>query len=409
MEISRRDEQGRVLAPPSTTYAWIHKIPEVQNFLDTYQEKTVRNYKSVLGEFLTWTEKDVQELLALDERNARNIVLSFIAHKRQTAPGRLTVIFNALTQWYLYHGKKLLWIRGQKIRHSPIKPKHTPSNDEVWRIAEASMASSRPRTPRNKAMILYDFVTGMRSNAMLSSRWGLLKGYSEDDCPIPIKVWCDSYYHTLGKNNVWVIDDKLTNYNYDHIYTFMAREAFVLLQEHRDWMRQKFGFDAIADDKPMFTSLGCHTDSREQLAYSSWWDLWKIGLRLTPIKPETCAPHSLRRSFKSVCKKAGVDFEAREAMMGHTLPGSSGKYWDNHDPDMVVSEYLKCDWSSAGTYKPTKVEKEIERLRQEKELLEQRVRDLEGGNQNSMEKKIEERILAKMKAMYALKMKEVAE
>jgi hypothetical protein len=238
------------------------------------------------------------------------------------------------------------------------------------------MRGSRPANPRNKAIVLFGFMTGMRRNAVQSALCGMVKGYSEEDCPIPIQVHSEDFLPLLGHNNkVWATDDKLKSNNYDFIFTFLDKEGFLAIQDYLEWRKRIYG--SIEDDEPLFAKLGSYAYKQLGLSGVELWRIFKQGLRTTSINPTSCSFHSLRRAFKKVCIKGGVDYEAREAMMGHKVPGSAKSYWDNHDLEMVRKEYLKCDWSSTGTHQVSRIQKELEEMKMQNMVLTEKVMMLE--------------------------------
>ncbi|GEM_PF-6834717 len=385
---------------PGTTnpnFFWIERIQEVKDFLDSYPKNTRRAYRTILTEFLVYSELNMQELLTLDDHEIKSTIKAACARKRETAPAQAWRFFVCLNSFFDYHDRRLHWKRNEKIRNVVVKARYTPSSDEVWRIAESSMRGSRPTNPRNKAIILFGFMTGMRRNAIQSSLCGMMKGYSEGDCPISIQVHSENFLPLLGHNKkVWAIDDKLKSNNYDYIYTFLDKEGFLAIQDYFRWRKRIYG--SIEDKEPLFAKLGSYAYKQFGVSGVELWRIFKHGLRTTNIDPKTCSLHSLRRAFKKVCIKAGVDYEAREAMMGHKVPGSASSYWDTHDPEIVRKEYLKCDWSGTGIHHVARIENQLEEMRMENMVLAEKLKRLEKASD------IEER-LARLEAMYGEKAK----
>lgn len=378
-----RNNVGHLHPKASKKYEYVESIDEVREFLDdNYAPKTRKNYKQAMGDFLEFTDIDAKNLLALDITEIKRLIKRYVANKATTSPGSAFVGFYCMNSFFEYHRKKMTWQRRERLRHRPIKVKYTPTNAEVWKIAEGSAAGSNPRGPLNKAIVLFGFVTGLRSNAIRTARRGLLSRYTENDCPIPIKIWSDNNMDQFGKNAVWAIDDKLKQYNYDYIYTFVASDGFVAWKEYDDWRKRTFG--AQDDNAPLFGT----PMTNNALDHARLWRIFKLGVKKTAINPTTCSIHALRRSFKKVCVKAGVDFEAREAMMGHKIPGSAANYWDNHDPNLVAKEYMKCDWSGKGTHQLDLIQNELDGLKEENVVLRKILAKMQASNTLSVEERL---------------------
>jgi len=76
--------------------------------------------------------------------------------------------------------------------------------------------------------------------------------------------------------------------------------------------------------------------------------LWmvKAAARNIGLDPKTVWTHTLRKSFRKVLNATPeLDEDTREAIMGHTLLGSRGNYFDLHDIDQIAGKYMKADFS----------------------------------------------------------------
>jgi len=54
----------------------------------------------------------------------------------------------------------------------------------------------------------------------------------------------------------------------------------------------------------------------------------------------------LRKTFRKILDASDIDEDTKEALMGHTLPGSRGSYFDMQDIDEIAAKYLKANFSS---------------------------------------------------------------
>jgi Phage integrase family. len=89
--------------------------------------------------------------------------------------------------------------------------------------------------------------------------------------------------------------------------------------DYLEWRKRIYG--SIEDNEPLFAKLGSYAYKQFSISGVELWRIFKQGLKATNIDPTACTFHALRRSFKKVCIRAGVDYEAREAMMGHKITG----------------------------------------------------------------------------------------
>ena len=76
-------------------------------------------------------------------------------------------------------------------------------------------------------------------------------------------------------------------------------------------------------------------------------ELVKAAARAVGLDPKTVWTHVLRKSFRKVLNATPeLDEDTKEALMGHTLPGSRGSYFDVHDIDEIAAKYMMANFSS---------------------------------------------------------------
>jgi site-specific recombinase XerD len=370
---------------------WIENYSEVKQFLNCgYAQGTQAHWRSVLAEFFVYINRSAKDFLELEDGEIKNLVKGFAAEKsRQKRYGRAWNAMLCINSFYEFHKhKKLHWGKFEKIRRITVKVPTIPTTAQVWRIADLAAGRSRPKSPRNAAIVLFDFMTALRNNALANARWGLMQGYSESDCPIPIKIWCDDYLDNMGRNGVWVVDQKLKKEKFggEYTYTFLAKEGFLAVKKYESWHKSKIG--SIEEKDFLFQKLGAHPFKQTNMVTRDIYDVFKIGLEGSGINPETCTLHKLRTSFKNVCLTGGVDFEAREAMMCHRPAGSAGFYWDRSSPEIVREQYMKCDWTIDGKNRLATVLSQVHEIQEKlgqalerNKMLEQTVKEINNRKQ----------------------------
>jgi len=63
----------------------------------------------------------------------------------------------------------------------------------------------------------------------------------------------------------------------------------------------------------------------------------KAAARAIGLDPRSVWTHTLRKSFRKVLNATpDLDEDTKEALMGHSLPGSRGNYFDVHDIDEIA-------------------------------------------------------------------------
>ena len=98
------------------------------------------------------------------------------------------------------------------------------------------------------------------------------------------------------------------------------------------------------------------------------------------IDPSTVWAHLMRKSFKKVLRRAGLEDDVSEALMGHTLPNSKGSYFDSADMEQARDEYKSAEsyFSRVDHKKVEQLEEEIPKRDMEIQTLKGEVESLRG-------------------------------
>lgn len=157
------------------------------------------------------------------------------------------------------------------------------------------------------------------------------------------------------------MDTKLSGYGLNYYYTFLQHEAAQALRDYMD-LREKQGplkdSDLIFGPARRFAK-NKHTEPDRILM------LVKAAARGAGLDPRSVWTHTLRKSFRKVLNATpDLDEDTKEALMGHSLPGSRGNYFDLHDIDEIAGKYMRANFgpeTDAGRLR--RVESEMEAMR----------------------------------------------
>lgn len=350
--------RGKFAKNPNSQFAKILRDPVLRDWLENYDKGTREGYGYTMSDMLEFAEITSEALRTSTPEEVKRIAKNFMAYKiEQGRPGAVPNIYKATKSFCEHYDIAAKFKRGDRIRVGMVKTEHVPLPREVWALAEAASAKSQPYSPRNKAVILTAWTACFRENAVCKLREGALAGYSESDCPIPVRV--GNEFQKIG-SELWCTDDKISGYGLDYFYTFIPKVAFLAIREYQDWLRKIGKYDS---DPKAYLFKPERASRRQGLSENSCWSMFHQAMPVVGIKPCTCNFHKLRDAWKSVMITAQVDSEVREAIMAHKEKGSGGNYFAYHDLEMIRKEYAKADWSRTSSHKLDKLQEENMELR----------------------------------------------
>ncbi len=261
----------------------------------------------------------------MDRFEARNLAWDYVSNFGREESSKAVTYLAALKSFYRNKDGETLPFdskRGGKHYLKRTKKKvgveRIPDKTESYRIIDSSM------NLRDHSMFLTLYQSGMRLNALCSLNFGHVRDqlYPEPKTPLRLKI---------TEN----LDTKLRAYNITHYYTFLQGEAVQALRAYCDKHHQK-----STDDTPLYQSR-----KGKRMERRAVWRIFKRAVRRAELNPDSFWVHSLRKGFKKVVRKASIDEEFKEAIMGHVLPGSRENCFDRHDIDELAQEYMKINFT----------------------------------------------------------------
>ncbi len=304
----------------------------VRDWIDSYTSAETREKK------LYQLEKVIRagqlagtaELLKLPDRDIKILVRRVANWYLQLGKGvwakQITITMKGFLE---AQDRRLDFKRSERIRTPPRKKiavEHVPTKNEIFQMAENATS------PRNKAIILCLFQSGVRVSCLCNWNYGLVASqlYPEIKLPVRIKVTPN-------------MDTKLSLYGLSYYITGLGDEATISLKDYLD-ARVANGWSPRPSD---LLFVNNRSDRQEERIHrENVWRIVKSSARRAGLNPQSVWVHCLRKSFRKVLNATPqIDEDTKEALMGHKLPGSRGSYFDYHDEDEVMAKYMRADFS----------------------------------------------------------------
>jgi integrase len=235
------------------------------------------------------------------------------------------------------NGKHYIRPRARKASYE-----HIPTKAEVYQIVDMSPSL------RDKAMFVTLFTSGMRVNALLRLRYGHIREQLEKGT-IPLHLKIDDN-----------LDTKLRGYSLPFYDTFIDKGAVDILRRYCEVYHKN-----SADDTLLFRCKAKGREDDEIGAQAVYWNL-KRCIRRAGFDTKTMWVHSLRKAFKSELRKANIQEEISECLMGHRLKNSRENYMNRNDAiNDLRQAYEKADFSREGKSQEARHENELQHLKSE--------------------------------------------
>lgn len=301
----------------------IQAHPEIEAWLKNRPKNTQRGFAGKLMDFCNAMKISPEEWRRMNKFEARDLAWKYVQRIVAEKPAVAKKTLSALKSWFRnLDGEQLPLDSGRggkhNIRYVPKKATYEkiPSKKEVYQIID--MASSL----RDKAMLLMLFFSGIRVNALYT----LLYGHVADQI--------DNEIITLKITNE--IDTKLRSTQMPFYYTFINGEAVETLRQYCA-LKHKDGNPKV----PLF-----HTKKiKKAMSQVGIIRIVKLCIKRAGMDPKTMWTHSFRKAFRKVVRKADIDDDDKEQLMGHVLKGSREAYFDRNDISLIVEAYQKCDFT----------------------------------------------------------------
>ncbi len=330
--------------------------PEIAAWLENRPLNTQKAFCQRLMDFCEAMQVSPEKWRQMDKFEARDLAWKYVEPLVRERSSVAVVRLAALKSWFRnLNGERLPLDSGRggkhNIRHVRKKAAYEkiPSKEEVYRIAD--MASSL----RDRAVLLTLFQTGIRVNALCSLKYKHVADQLDRDI-ITLKI-------------TWEIDDKLRGTNIPFYYTFINGEGAETLKQYCK-LKHK---DSKSD-----TSL-FYTKKRMKPISIHWvWRMFKICIARAGFDPKTMWTHSLRKAFRKIVRRADIDDDDKEQLMGHVMRGSREAYYDRRDIELIIEAYQKCNFSrEVPNSEITKLRNQLEDEQGKRVLNEVRLGNLE--------------------------------
>jgi len=303
----------------------------VQNWINNYTSQATREaYMRCLETVCRRSGfSRAQQLLDLDPERTRRLVLQitqdYLQKKKFTMARQIRIAAKGFLE---ANDKELKFKRGERIRkiRTKVSQEIIPDKETVYR-----MAGVLPNL-RDRAIVLCLFQSGARVGCLVNWTVGMVRDQLYPELRVPVRLKITNK-----------IDTKLTGYGLDYYYAFLQEEAAAALKEYLDERLRKDG--KLRDTDPLFPPVARHarkkvTDETRILS------VIKKAAKRIGLDPKNIWTHCLRKTFRKILNASDIDEDTKEALMGHTLPGSRGSYFDLHDIDEIAAKYMKANFSS---------------------------------------------------------------
>jgi integrase len=332
-----------------------------------------------LNWFFDTVKASPDEFLKLPEE-AKRQKISVACRNKHSGSGAM-VMFYMVMKFLDLNGKGLSYTRQQKrsmFKRQPYKNgrQHIPKAEEVYRMADSFPKRNIQQQLRGKALILCQWQSGVRSTCLCDWRYGMFRDrLNPDAAPLLIKVV------SKRQKNDWTVavDTKLSGYGLGYYYTFLSKEAILALREYLE-ERKKNGWQPRDEDHVFVTEGTIEQAKGRPVTAHHLLNNVKTAADQVGLDPSTVWAHLLRKSFRNVLRRAGLEDDVCEALMGHTLPNSQGAYFDNADMEQAKDEYERAApyFSRVDHKKVEQLEEEIPKRDMEIQSLKNQTETLKG-------------------------------
>jgi len=327
---------------------------------------TQKNYVLHLRKFCEFSHVTPEQFQGMDPKTARDLAWSYL-RTTLDRPSVASLASAALKSFYRNHDGVTLPFDGSKggkhnIHNRRTKAcfEHVPTKQEVYQIIDMSPSL------RDKAMFLTLFQSGIRANALLRLKYGHVREQLEKGTdPLHLQITDE-------------LDTKLRGYDLPFYDAFLGAEAVDALKRYCQMAHK-----TSTDDTRLF----------KLKATTSIWTNFKRCIQRAGFDRKTMWVHSLRKSYMAQLRKANLQDEVCQVLMGHRLRGSRENYMNRNDAvEQLREAYGKADFSREGKttesrqdaelmrldFKVADKDEEIRRLNEEVKMMGKRVFDAEG-------------------------------
>jgi len=333
---ARDPKTGMFLSGPHS-FQVLLQDPLVSRWIRSYQNaKTREDYARALELILHRTGLSPGQLLDLELKDAResvmDIVRDYLEEQKYASARQLQTTAKS---FFEFHDKQLVFKKAERIKkiRKKVAFEVIPTRDQVYAMADYIKKTDSPDRIRTRAVILCLFQSGVRVGCLCRWTVGMVRNqlYPSIKAPVYLKITNQ-------------MDTKLSGYGLPYYYTFLQQEAAEALREYLDWRlkNEERLEDSDVVFKPAREFAKNGKTEPDRILY-----MVKAAAKNTGLDPRSIWTHTLRKSFRKVLNATHeLDEDTKEALMGHSLPGSRGNYFDVHDIDEIAAKYMKANFGS---------------------------------------------------------------
>jgi integrase len=332
-----RDPKTGMFLPGPHSFVDVLQDVSASRWIRSYQNvKSREDYARAFKIILYRIGLTPKQLLDLDVKDARervmDIVRDYLDDGRYAAARQIQTVAKG---FFEFHDKQLIFKRAERIRkiRKKIAYEVIPAKEQVYAMADYIKKPDSLDRLRTRAIILCLFQSGVRVGCLCRWTVGTVRSqlYPSIKVPVYVKVTNE-------------MDTKLSGYGLPYYYTFLQREAAEALHEYLDW---RMKMEGKLDDQDFVFKPARKFAKNKRTEPDRVLELVKAAARAVGLDPKTVWTHVLRKSFRKVLNATPeLDEDTKEALMGHTLPGSRGSYFDVHDIDEIAAKYMMANFSS---------------------------------------------------------------
>lgn len=332
--------------------AWRSGYASVQHLLDhlsryTKSYSSRSRYLNLLKNFCRKVDHNPDELVGLPKGRIESLVQGFADElaAKDRSKSYVNTVIKRLRTFFRFNGFKgerdlniATYFVPTRYRK---KPEYIPSKDEMYAMVAAA------GTPRNRALILCLWSSGLRVSTLSALNYGDIQDELEEGLHcvmVPVYPEMKLRVKNACKGSI-------------PYYTFIYEEAVEALKAYLRKRREKYG--SIYQDYPLFHSdwnLWTRSErSRKRLNRRTIGKIVKKAAKVAGLPQwQHVTPHCIRKALKSVLRSptfdgGRLDQGTQEFLFGHILPGSQDAYYDKTKVEFHREEYMKLDFSRSGS------------------------------------------------------------
>jgi len=306
---------------------FIRAHPRVETWLKDRPKGTRNRFCSLLMDFCEDMNVTPAEWQDLSRREARDLAWRWISTFKGSMSAKASTALGMFKSFYRNKdGEQLPFDSGRGGKHYIKREAKKASYEIIPDKTQTYQVIDAAGHLRDRAMFLLAFQAGVRENVLCHLKFGHVREqlYPEPKIPLMLKVTPD-------------LDIKLASHEIPFYYTGLQGEAVQVLRQYCDLFHKNSSDDAVL----FYTRSGLPVNPS-----FIWRKFRRCAVRSLGKKTARCMwPHSLRKAFRKVARRASVDDEHKEQFMGHKLKGSRESYYDRHDVEELAEVYMRINFA----------------------------------------------------------------